>query len=555
MKAADYIVDELIRQGVTHAFGVPGGVILSLIRAMEERHSELTPHLNYHEQMAGFAACGYAQAKGNMGVAYATRGPGIMNMMTCIAEAYQESLPVLFIASHASMDKKFGMRHENNQEMDLVDVLSKFTKYSARIDLVQDVQEKVESACMIAKEGRKGPVFLDIYTKIFDQEIPVKEKKEKENNEYGDCDDIYNIIEKNIYNSKRPILLIGDGLRNIEGIHCLEKFQIPIISSRGAQDLFKTSKFYYGYIGSHGTRYGNFILEKSDLIVAIGNRMAFPIESESYYPMMKRKKIIRIDIDEKEFLREMPYSLDYHIDARKIINFLYNKNINLCCKKEWLSVCRNIKNLLENYDILEPVDKIIDYMKMETESSSYVCDIGNNEFWFARAYEKSDWIKGRVFYSKNFGCLGAALGRAIGVYYATNESVTCIIGDQGFQYNIQELEYIAKWNIPIKIVLMNNSTSGMIYDHEKKRFGEKIFHVTKESGYGVPNFKEIVKGYGIHYILGGEVKEKNLPRAPYVYEIVYETEKELVPFLPKRRRCQNMEPKLEKSMYDYLNQM
>lgn len=555
MKVADYIVDKLIEHGVTNVFGIPGGVILRFIKAMEERRPELTPHLSYHEQMAGFEACGYAQASGDLGVAYATRGPGIMNMMTCIAEAYQESLPVLFITAHNCIGKESGMRYENNQEIDLTKCVSTFTKYSARINLVQEVQKKLENACWKAEEGRKGPVFLDIYSGLFEQEMIIEKKYEKQICNFDNWDNVYNVIEKNIFDAERPVLLIGDGLRNIEQLQCLEKFKIPIISSRGAQDLLKSSKFYYGYIGSHGTRYGNFILEKSDLIIAIGNRMAFPIMSETYYPMMKKKKIIRMDIDEKEFMRELPGSLNFKIDAKEFIKCLYMKKTILSCKKEWIFVCDNIKKMLCDYDITEPVKKLLRYMELEKDGEAYVCDVGNNEFWFSRAYEKCEWIRGKVFYSKAFGCLGGALGRAIGVYYVTKSPVTCIIGDQGFQYNIQELEYIAKWNIPIRIIILNNSASGMIYDHERKKFGENIFHVTNNSGYGVPRFKSIVESYGITYVLDGEVTEKNLPKAPYVYEIIYETERELIPFLPKGKESQNMEPELEKSIYDYINQM
>lgn len=562
MQVAEYIVGELIKYGVTDTFGIPGGVILRLLHAMKNREPEINPHLNYNEQMAGFAACGYAQVSGNLGVAYATRGPGITNMITCIAEAYQESLPVLFITAHGNrpdIDMRFG----SDQELDVVSMVSGITKYAVNVNKVSEVECRLHEACEMAIKGRKGPVLLDFSSNLWNKEIEdigkrpcginpiILDKRDDES------DAALSIISKKLKTSKRPIILIGDGIRHAvskEKLHSLAaKIQIPILSSRGAQDLLSGSLYYYGYIGSHGTRYSNFILSKADLIIAIGNRLAFPVTSESFSPIMKNADIIRMDIDEKEFNREIPTAVTYKIDARLILEKLQQYNHLSLNTHDWIVTCNILKQNLDKYDCSEPVQKLENFVERLGSGKIYVCDVGNNEFWFARAFEKVG-KKGTVLYSKSYGTLGVALGRAIGVYYATKENIICVMGDQGFQYNIQELQYIVGWNLPIKIVVLNNKISGMILDHEKKIFGNDLFHVNEGNGYSTPNYQKIVLGYGMEYTTD-IMTATDSSKKQIFYEISISQEIGLTPNLPKGNACQNMEPLIDRDKYNYLDQL
>lgn len=561
MNAADYIVEELIKYGVTDTFGVPGGVILKLLYAMQKYVPKLTPHLNYHEQMAGFAACGYAQASGKLGVAYATRGPGITNMVTCIAEAYQESLPVLFLTAHGARIKS-NRRFENEQELDIVKGVSDFAKYAVNIETVEEVPEKFHRACQIALSGRKGPVLLDFSTKIFAKEIvgtfeyyvaaPVFIQECEDQSEIA-----IEAIKEELKKSKRPIILIGNGLRysalNERLAMLADTLNIPILSSRASQDLCAGSVNYFGYIGSHGTRYSNFILSKADLLIVIGNRLGFPIDSESYSPVVKNKKIIRLDIDQTEFNEGLPNSENYIVDARILIKKFIDKGMKSNNYSEWLEVCSECKNQLDTYDIPEVVDKLEKFLIEQNKEKLYVCDVGNNEFWFARAYE---YIRpgGNVLYSIAYGTLGTALGRAIGAYYATKKDIICIIGDQGFQYNIQELQYISTWSLPIKIVLLNNAASGMIKDHEEKLFGNELVHVDIETGYSTPDFEKIVHGYGVFYTKD-ETIAVDESKKQLVYEINFDKNILLTPILPKGNVCQDMSPLINRDKYNYLDQL
>lgn len=562
MTVAEYIIHELIGYGVTDAFGIPGGVILHILYAMQSRAKEIHPHLNYHEQMAGFAACGYAQAGGRLGVAYATREPGITNMITCIAEAYQESLPVLFLTAHNLVNEQ-KIHFQTDQEIDFTESVSRFTKYSKKIELVEELPHILMKACDCALSGRKGPVFLDLSAAMLGRNIqyrginnlPTQNQAEPNLHEY---EVTFKVIMEKISNSNRPVILIGDGLRQVRDQELIKKvfcsIGVPILSSRAAQDLLNQSNLYFGYIGSHGTRYSNFILSKADLIVSIGNRLAFPTDSKSFVPIINHAKIVRIDIDEKAFFRIIPNAVNFCIDLKEFVSYCSKQKVALECKNVWITICKDIKNKLDYYDITVPVKKIMKYLEREEAGKTYVCDVGNNEFWFARAYEKVRPV-GNVLYSKAYGTLGAALGRAIGAYYATKQEVVCVVGDQGFQYNIQELQYIAYWNIPIKIILLNNICSEMILDHEQRLFGNKLVHVTEETGYSIPDFKQIVEAYKIKYLSELDAERNEWPSAPFVYEIFYEREEGLVPYLPKGYACQKMFPALDENLDNYLDKL
>lgn len=558
MTVAEYLVDELIQLGVKHAFGVPGGVVLRLLQAMEARKPEFEPHLTYHEQTAGFAACGYAQASGKLGVAYATRGPGITNMLTAIAEAYQESLPVLFITAHGTRTAG-PMRFEYNQELDLMNCVSDFTKYARNVEQIQDVPVFLREACIAAQTGRKGPVFLDFASHLFSKEVPViGETAQTQHSPQANSEQVKaarGILQKTLSEAKRPLILIGDGIRHTvshEEISArLTDIGLPVISSRGSQDILSQSRCYYGYLGSHGTRYTNFILSKADLVISIGNRLAFPIHSESYAPVFQRAKLIRVDIDEGEFSRNIPGMVTIGLNAADFLSILSEMNVEKLCFKSWVNICNRLKCELDEYDITEPVQKLTAFLKQQKDARVFVCDVGNNEFWFARAFEYVR-PKGMVLCSKSFGTLGVALGRAIGAYYATGKKVICIIGDQGFQYNIQELQYLAQWNIPVCIVLMNNACSGMIRDHQMKITEDRLIHVSEHNGYTIPDFSRIAKGYGIPYYSEGIIAED---ANPALYEIKFDSAVSLSPNLPRGNACQDMEPLMDRAVYQYFDNL
>lgn len=553
MRVADYIVDYLIAQGVTDVFGLPGGVVLDFLYALDKRKDKIQPHLNYHEQTAAFAACGYAQTTGRLGVAYATRGPGIANMLTAIADAYYDSTPVLFITAHANTKDSAGMRIYAEQEMNPISLVKEITKYAVRIDKLADVKAELIKACNLAIADRKGPVVLDILSSLWGQDIDNPRDKVSEAVEA-----IANALPK----ARRPVLLIGDGLREPKAVTSVRQFaedkQIPILSSRFAQDILPDSEMYFGYIGSHATRYSNFILAKADLIIALGNRIAFPVESTSFRPVVERAQIIRIDIDDNEFFRAMPNSQNFAVDAGNVCGKLGSLKCHYNEEAAWLHICNELKASLWNYDTDFPIDFIAKILTHIPADYFIVSDVGNNEFWLSRAYTYAK-VTNRILYSKSFGALGCAIPKSIGAFYTRRKPVVCFVGDQGLQLNIQELEYIARHQLPIMIIVLNNYASGMIKDAEVKRFDGALLHTTLNSGYSVPDIQAIAKAYGIDYFYlesGSSfdcIRNFSIASKPYIIEIKMSEDRSLSPSLPKGYPCQDLQPGINRELYDYLD--
>ena len=560
MTGAQYLAEVLKKYGVTDAFGIPGGVILEMIYALNDSGA-ITPHLSYHEQAAGFAAVGYAQASGKLGVAYATRGPGFTNLVTPIADAYCDSVPVLFITSHVGRTLSPEIRLTNNQEIDTCAMVKDVTKFAKRVDTPDEFAEIIEKACFLATEGRKGPVFIDVASSVWKAEVSSQVLSETRLQEEKLDNSFLNTLSESIRTAKRPVILIGDGINQTktgDSLQCfVEKCKIPVISSRYATNVIADSPYYYGYIGGFGVRYANFILSKTDLIVSLGNRLNFPINSESYHNIPYQAKIIRFDVDKGELCKEIPQSLSYHDDLTTVLPTLADYEADYGNHTDWLSVCDTIKSDLWDEDVNEVV-KAIDIILANTpEGATIVSDVGNHEFWVSRACAHSK-RKGDLLYSKSFATLGSAMVKAIGAYYATKKPVICFIGDQGFQMNIQELQYISQHQLPILVVILNNQVSGMIRDKEITGYKGKYLHSTFGSGYQIPNIKEVASLYHLEYKdidsrdMSNGVKKAGV-NTPGILNLLMNDDLSLEPSLPRGHQPQNMVPELDKARYDYLN--
>lgn len=562
MKAADWIVDFLISRSVTDAFGLPGAVILDLLYAMDRRKPELTPHLSYHEQGAAFAACGYAQATGKLGVAYATRGPGMTNMLTAIADAYYDSIPVMFFTAHNSREKMPEMRVENNQEIDTVAIVSNVTKYAARIDEALELQREIQKAYAAATTGRKGPVFLDIDSSVLRQEISVNATPVQEKSPPSDIGMIADDVAAKVRDAARPMILIGNGVRQSEAVltvrELAEKAGIPVLSSRAAHDVLPGSPMYYGFIGSHGTRYGNFILSKADLILALGNRMAFPQDSKSFQPVVEKAATIRVDIDGSEFLRKIPGSICYKADLQIFLPELLKKDLFYSNKVHWIEVCETLKQSLNQWDKTPIIAALMHIVRAAEKENVFVCDVGNHSFWVTNACIYSN-AQNRVLYSNSFGTLGSALPKALGAYYGTGRPVICFSGDQGFQMNIQEVQAISQCRLPVTIVVINNFASAMIREREEKQYPYFV-HTTKKSGYEVPDLQALASAYRLEYRcvedLGKFLDEDfAIGKNPCLVDLRADGAEALCPNLPQGRICQNLAPSIPEELYQRLENL
>lgn len=557
MLVSDYIAQYLAAQGITDVFGIPGGVVLDLLYAFK-RCNGIEPHLCYHEQAAGFAACGYSQASGKLGVAYATRGPGFTNLISAIADTYSDSVPVIFITGHAAKSLTPNMRVVADQELDTCDIVKSITKYAVRIDSVEQFLDEFKKAVSMAQVGRRGPVLLDVASYIWKAEVGEDLSVAECGVSEEFCLEDAETIVKMIMEAKRPVFLIGDGIHQTaqekQFAALASKIKIPIISSRYTHDIVGDGKRYFGYIGSHGIRTANFVLSKADLVISLGNRLSFPLASESFAPITEKATFIRIETDDGELERNLPRSKVYRTSLNAFFSVLEKSNVDCGRHKTWNNTCAEIRNSLSDEDLNSAVCRIESLISTMPEESIIVADVGNNEFWVSRACVHTRTNK-RTLYSKSFGSLGCALGKAVGAYYATGYPIVCFVGDQGFQLNIQELQTISQNQIPVGVVLLNNHSSGMIKDRQTLLFKGDYLHTTLYSGYGAPNFKRIAEGYGLPYtrISMRDNDVINKMELPCVIEIEIDENIGLSPYLPKGNHIQNMAPILEPDKYNYLN--
>ncbi len=553
MNLVEYLVQRLADADTRVAYGIPGGVILDLLYAME--HSgKVKPCLTYHEQGAALAACGYAQATGGLGVAYATRGPGFTNLLTGMAEAYQDGTAVLFVTAHATKGQHALRRAAQDQEMDTLALVRSVTKYASCVDDIAEAQQAVDEAIALALHGRRGPVFLDIRSSLWRMEID-KTATIPTQIALSDRQKLQALLNA----AQRPILLLGDGIHAARqeraASRLIQSLAIPTLSSRYSADIAAGLSLYHGYIGSHGMRYSNYILAKADMIIALGNRMAYPLQSASFASMMQHKVILRFDTDEGELLRPIPGYV-CQTELREAIEAL--QECHAPKVDNWRNYCHAVHKALSGQDTTAITHEITTILAAVPNDVPIVCDVGNQEFWVSSAYlEAEDKALQRIFYSKAFGTLGSALPRAVGVCMGQQKPVLAFVGDQGLQMNSQELQLLAQHQLPICVVVLNNHASGMIRCREQQVYAGEYLHTTGTSGYSCPSFQQLAAGYGITWRDSGTIDWCSLNRLdrPVVTELSVPEDMGITPTLPKGAPCTRMTPPLDETVYQQLEEL
>ncbi|MDR2733914.1 MAG: thiamine pyrophosphate-binding protein [Spirochaetota bacterium] len=563
MTVAQYLVNKLVDFGATDVFGVPGGVILDFVY---EAQKQVRLHLNYHEQASGFAALGYAQSGRSLGVCYATRGPGFTNLLTPMADAYYCSVPVLFITAHSKKYEKSDLFLQCEQEFDTVSMCQDITKIAARIESVKNAAQIIDEALDATLHERRGPVFLDFLSGIFNAEAEIEDTRNTEKFVRGDDQPISfrriaELIADGIAHAEYPVLLIGDGISqtktNDAACDLADKLNIPVLSSRFAQSIAINSPLYFGFIGSHGTAYANKILSCADLIISVGNRIHFNRASKTFAPIANNARFIRVDVDENELNNPLPNSSCLLCDLRILLCKDFIDSIKTLINgksqaslRSWVERCRTIKAEMCNVMRIPHLRSMVQLLQTAQRGRiENICvDVGNHEFWISYAYEMA-FSENRIapkaeisgvpclLYSKSFGVLGCAIPKSTGVYQKTGKPVLCLTGDQGFMFNVQELHFISKSNLPIVVVVLNNHASGMIRDLEKKKYGF-FSKTTPEDGYYPPNIEQLASAFDIayHFYNTDENPAFNFDFSnidkPIIIELQYDDAADKLPHLP-----------------------
>lgn len=513
MKLSDYIVEYLYGIGISDYFGYQGTMIAHLVDSIG-KNDKVKNHICYNEQGGAFEAIGYAKVSGKKVCAYATSGPGATNLITGIADAYYDSVPIIFITGQLNTyeysDIKT-LRQQGFQETNIVDIVKPITKYAVKIEDANSIAYELEKAIYEANSYRQGPVLLDIPMNIQRAEIEVNKLehfKSPQETEKIDYNQIANGIIEKIETSERPILLLGNGINKNE-LELINKvvnsLKIPVVYSLLAKTLIPSdNKYNFGFMGTaYGQRYANIIgCKKADLIVSLGCRMNARTIGMKRDTFNENAKIIRVDIDENELkLKIHKDDINYKCDVNKLLvqmnKILNNKKINE--KEEWLRVCNIIKDKLKNIDDDIPEHLPNRYMeilnKYTSQDTNIFVDVGQNQMWAAHSIKIKE--KQKIIFSGGLGAMGFALPAAIGGCIATKSKTFMITGDGGMQMNIQELQTLSVEKLPITIFIFNNESLGLIHQQQTDLFNNKFYGACKEGGYEAPNFKEIGTAYGI----------------------------------------------------------
>lgn len=511
MKASDYIVQFLVEKNIDKVFGYIGGAVAHFYDSLDKNeHIEIVNTI--HEQGAGFAAEGYARMTGKTGVATATSGPGATNLITPIGSCFFDSVPTLFITGQVNTyEYKYDqpVRQIGFQETDIVSIIRPITKYAVMVDDVAHLRYELEKGYFLSQHGRKGPVLIDIPMNIqrsefdFKQQISFYEGDEYKSYLYESDikNDVYSAIEM-MNASTRPVILVGGGARTSgaenELSQLLNATGFPVVYSLMGKDLVKDNyKYNLGLIGAYGNRYGNMTLANADLILVLGSRLDTRQTGTNLKTFAREAKIIQVDIDKHELGSKIKADLLIHSDVKNFIESLrqhifandiaYWQEKVLSYKKKYSSVV--------GIDQQEKIpNKIIHEIARHLNSYDAVCvDVGQHQMWVAQSLETKD--QQRVLFSGGMGAMGCALPTAIGATLGTGKRSIVIVGDGGFQMNIQELEIIKRRHLPIKIFIINNMNLGMVRQFQELYF-EKNYVGTKKD-YSAPNFEKIGNAYEI----------------------------------------------------------
>lgn len=572
MKVSDYIVNYIVEQGINDIFGYQGTMIAHFVDSIC-KNENINNHSCYNEQGAAFAAVGYAKASGKTGVAYATSGPGAMNLMSGVADAYFDSAPTVFITGQLNTYEYTDvptLRQQGFQQMDVISSVKSYTKYCKQITDKNDIKYELEKAFYIAQEGRKGPVVLDIPMNIQREDIELDKIRSfnpdiKENNNIQ-YENIANEILNKIKESKKPLLLIGNAVKKNTKEHkiikqLITKLNIPTITSLPARHLFDINDdLYFGYVGAaYGFREANILAyKKADLIVSIGCSFCRRQTGANSEKFAKNAQIIRMDIDKEELKRTVHKDeISYCVDYQGVVNSMIPK-IDFNVSEEWLNTCLKIKQIMRDFDDTLEERNVNNVVKKIShcfnDDLSVFVDVGQHQIWAAQSYETKE--NQQMLFSGGHGAMGFSLPASIGGYYATKKRCIVLCGDGSFQMNIQELQWIYREQIPVFIFVFNNKSLGLIRQQQNDFFDKLHFGASEDNGYTVPSFYSIAKAYGLDAFevtneneLLNAIKEAD-PTKPCLFEVFSDINSEAYPKTYFGEEMYNQKPYVNKNIME-----
>ena len=506
LTGADILLECLLEQGVDTIFGFPGGSVLNIYDAIYKYRDKIRHILTSHEQGAAHAADGYARVSGKVGVCLATSGPGATNLVTGIATAYMDSIPMVAITGNVSLNL---LGKDSFQEVDITGITMPITKHNYIVKDVDNLADTIRKAFRIAQEGRPGPVLIDIPKDITAKKAEYKPAVKPEIARITEyiTEPSLNEAADLIHKSQKPLIYAGGGIitsgASSELLEFAEKTSAPVTLSLMGMGAFPaTHPLYTGMIGMHGTKTSNLAATECDLLIAVGARFSDRVVSkmERFAP---NARILHIDIDEAEVNKNI--RTHHHIigDVREVLKRL-NQKIEKIDRNEWLDEIRDMKvkyPLKYADDILTPqyiLEKIFEVSKGEAVIAT---EVGQHQIWTAQQYK---FTKPRTFISSGgLGTMGYGLGAAIGAQIAApDKRVFNIAGDGSFRMNLNELATAVEYNLPIIEVIMNNHVLGMVRQWQNMFYNGRYSNTTLDR---CTDFVKLAEAFGA---VGFNLKDK-----------------------------------------------
>ena len=542
---SDYCIEFFISNGITDVFGYQGGMVCHFYDSLGKYNGKIKYHCFGNEQGAILAACSFAQSTGKLGVCITTSGPGFTNALTGLANAWFDSIPVMLISGQVNTKDKrrnYSFRQYGFQEMQTVELVNTITKRAYEIDDDTDVVSVLQDAYLTAFDKRRGPVFLDFPINISRKQVEVEETIQPVEMPEPECFDASSYIEE-LLDSNKPIIIAGAGIKQLglqsEFRELVNLLKIPVVTTMPSVDLLPSdSPYFVGYLGGTARRESGIVLKNTDCVLSLGTRLcnkAIGYNHADFIP--KATKLIRVDIDETEFERQLKEcEQDVIADLRSFMKSSIEyarKNKGSHDHSLWVESVNKLKELVAKVDNTFGNEIVRRYTELIPDRANITFDVGNNQVYGAQ----SSVIKKetRVFESCGLGAMGYAIPAAIGASIGNSAPTYVITGDGGAQMNIQELNTISKKNLPVKILVLNNHALGHIILFQE-HYLDNRFVATREvdNDYYSCDFVGIAKAYGIKSFkikaiedLNSYISELNDDN-PYLFEVEFDN----CPMLP-----------------------
>ena len=539
LTGAEIVIECLKEQGVDTVFGYPGGTILNIYDALYKHSSEIRHVLTSHEQGASHAADGYARATGKVGVCMATSGPGATNLVTGIATAYMDSVPMVAITANVNLPL---LGKDTFQEVDIAGVTMPITKHGYIVKDVNILADTIRKAFQIAKSGRPGPVLVDITKDVTAntcEYTPVSPKEAQKVKRYteSDLEEAVSLIEK----AEKPFIYLGGGVIISEAAEEVaefaEKIDAPVCDTLMGKGAFDGhSSRYTGMIGMHGTKTSNFGVSECDLLIALGARFSDRVIGNPK-TFAGNAKVLHIDIDAAEIGKNIPAYASVTGDLKSVLQEL---NVRLAKKEhtEWMA---HIAKLQEKYPLKYNTEQlscpfVIEEIDRVTKGEAVIStDVGQHQMWAAQYYK---YTKPRTFLSSGgLGTMGYGLGACIGAKVGQPDKICInIAGDGCFRMNMNELATASRYNIPIIQVIINNHVLGMVrqwqtlfYDHRYSQtvLNDKVDFCKVSEGLGCTAMRVTKKEE-----FAPALEKAITMQAPVVIECVIPEDDKVFPMVP-----------------------